>query len=50
MAGDFEKERFLKDFGGDYGYPNAPQSIDEMRANDFKRLNGLKFVPFSLRF
>lgn len=46
MAGDFEKERFLKEFGRDYGYPNAPQNIDEIRATHFKRLSGLNFLPF----
>lgn len=37
---DFEKEQFLKEFGDDYGYPNAPKNIDHIRATEFKRLNG----------
>lgn len=48
MAGDFEKERFLKEFGRDYGYPNAPQNIDEIRATHFKRLS--KWFEFSALF
>ncbi|XP_073149560.1 molybdenum cofactor sulfurase isoform X2 [Henckelia pumila] len=38
MAADPEKERFLKNFGRDYGYPSAPKNIDDLRANEFKRL------------
>lgn len=44
MAGDFEKERFLKEFGRDYGYPNAPQNIDEIRATHFKRLSDIVYL------
>ncbi|KAH6768695.1 molybdenum cofactor sulfurase [Perilla frutescens var. frutescens] len=44
MAGDPDKERFLKEFGRDYGYPNAPQNIDEIRATDFKRLNDVVYL------
>ncbi|KAL6546984.1 Molybdenum cofactor sulfurase [Orobanche minor] len=40
MAADPEKERFLKQFGSDYGYPNAPKDVDEIKATEFKRLNG----------
>lgn len=35
-----DKEAFLKDNGGSYGYPNAPKTIDEIRATEFKRLDG----------
>lgn len=48
MAGDSEKDRFLKEFGRDYGYPNAPKNIDEIRATEFKRLKGLDFPLFQL--
>ncbi|XP_042007194.1 molybdenum cofactor sulfurase-like isoform X2 [Salvia splendens] len=44
MDGEFDKERFLKEFGGDYGYPNAPHNIDQIRANDFKRLNDVVYL------
>ncbi|WVZ03491.1 hypothetical protein V8G54_024297 [Vigna mungo] len=36
--GDGAKEEFLRDFGEHYGYPNGPKSIDQIRANEFKRL------------
>lgn len=36
---DSDKEQFLREFGEDYGYPNAPKSIDEIRATEFKRLD-----------
>lgn len=36
--GDAAKEQFLRDFGENYGYPNAPKSIDQIRATEFKRL------------
>jgi hypothetical protein len=44
------KAEFLKQFGGDYGYPDAPRGIDELRAAEFKRLEGVisrspKFIP-----
>ncbi|KAG9439484.1 hypothetical protein H6P81_019649 [Aristolochia fimbriata] len=38
------KEEFLKEFGEDYGYPNAPKNIDEMRSSEFKRLDGLVYL------
>ncbi|XXG68836.1 hypothetical protein AAC387_Pa06g1841 [Persea americana] len=38
------KEEFLKEFGEDYGYPNAPKNIDEIRASEFKRLDGLVYL------
>ncbi|XP_047981964.1 molybdenum cofactor sulfurase isoform X2 [Salvia hispanica] len=44
MDGEFDKERFLKEFGGDYGYPNALHNIDQIRANDFKRLNDVVYL------
>ncbi|XP_071725755.1 molybdenum cofactor sulfurase isoform X2 [Rutidosis leptorrhynchoides] len=34
------KEEFLKEFGESYGYPNAPNNIDHIRATEFKRLDG----------
>lgn len=37
---DRSKEEFLEQFGADYGYPAAPRGVDEMRAADFKRLEG----------
>jgi hypothetical protein len=37
---DQSKEEFLEQFGADYGYPDAPRGVDEMRAADFKRLEG----------
>ncbi|GAA0147305.1 hypothetical protein LIER_07040 [Lithospermum erythrorhizon] len=44
MSCDMEKEEFLKEFGDDYGYPNAPNKIDEIRATQFKRLDGLVYL------
>lgn len=41
---DSEKEQFLKEFGDDYGYPNAPNNIDHIRATEFKRLNDLVYL------
>uniref|UniRef100_A0A2P2KJB9 Molybdenum cofactor sulfurase n=1 Tax=Rhizophora mucronata TaxID=61149 RepID=A0A2P2KJB9_RHIMU len=40
------KEEFLKEFGEDYGYPNGPKSIDDIRATEFKRLdqNGIVYL------
>nr|XP_043619000.1 molybdenum cofactor sulfurase isoform X2 [Erigeron canadensis] len=34
------KKEFLKEFGESYGYPNAPKNIDDIRATEFKRLDG----------
>ncbi|KAL9226061.1 hypothetical protein vseg_001913 [Gypsophila vaccaria] len=34
-----EKEEFLKEFGTDYGYPDGPKSIDQIRATEFRRLS-----------
>ncbi|KAI3769040.1 hypothetical protein L6452_00136 [Arctium lappa] len=34
------KEQFLKEFGEFYGYPNSPKNIDDIRATEFKRLDG----------
>lgn len=43
-----EKEQFLKEFGSYYGYANSPKNIDEIRATEFKRLNGKIFhLPIS---
>ncbi|XP_028801683.1 molybdenum cofactor sulfurase isoform X1 [Neltuma alba] len=41
---DATKEEFLKEFGQDYGYPNGPKSIDELRATEFKRLQDLVYL------
>nr|GLL38252.1 molybdenum cofactor sulfurase [Ipomoea trifida] len=41
MAVCSEKEDFLEEFGQDYGYPNAPRNIDQIRATEFKRLDGV---------
>ncbi|CAL9107776.1 unnamed protein product [Musa textilis] len=38
------KAEFLKQFGKDYGYPDAPKDIDEIRASEFKRLQGLVYL------
>ena len=35
-----DKEAFLREFGDLYGYPNAPKTIDQIRATEFKRLHG----------
>ena len=48
---DPEKEEFLKEFGADYGYPSGPKSIDQIRATEFKRLDGQIFsLSFQRRF
>lgn len=47
MNTESDKEQFLKEFGSDYGYPNAPKNIDEIRATEFKRLNS-KIFPFQI--
>ncbi|KAF3438269.1 hypothetical protein FNV43_RR21030 [Rhamnella rubrinervis] len=41
---DADKELFLEEFGEFYGYPNGPKSIDEIRATEFKRLDGLIYL------
>uniref|UniRef100_A0A2N9F1C9 Aminotransferase class V domain-containing protein n=1 Tax=Fagus sylvatica TaxID=28930 RepID=A0A2N9F1C9_FAGSY len=41
---DAQKEEFLKEFGADYGYPNGPKTIDQIRATEFKRLDGLVYL------
>ncbi|XP_009361810.2 molybdenum cofactor sulfurase isoform X1 [Pyrus x bretschneideri] len=38
------KEAFLREFGEHYGYPNGPKTIDEIRATEFKRLDGLVYL------
>lgn len=38
------KAEFLKQFGADYGYPDAPRGIDDMRATEFKRLEGTVYL------
>ncbi|KZV31597.1 molybdenum cofactor sulfurase-like [Dorcoceras hygrometricum] len=44
MATDLEKERFLNEFGRDYGYPGAPKNIDDLRDNEFKRLKEVVYL------
>ncbi|XP_070018899.1 molybdenum cofactor sulfurase isoform X2 [Nicotiana sylvestris] len=44
MNTESDKEQFLKEFGSDYGYPNAPKNIDEIRATEFKRLNSTVYL------
>ncbi|KAL2495750.1 Molybdenum cofactor sulfurase [Forsythia ovata] len=44
MAIDPEKERFLRELGEDYGYPNSPKNIDELRATEFKRLDDVAYL------
>ncbi|KAL7130624.1 hypothetical protein ABFS83_13G147100 [Erythranthe nasuta] len=39
-----EKERFLKEFGPGYGYPNSPNNVDHIRATQFKRLNDVVYL------
>ncbi|OWM89521.1 hypothetical protein CDL15_Pgr024269 [Punica granatum] len=41
---DKDKAEFLKEFGDGYGYPDGPKSIDEIRATEFKRLEGLVYL------
>lgn len=41
---DQSKAEFLEQFGGDYGYPDAPRGIDELRAAEFKRLEGMVYL------
>ncbi|XP_021738431.1 molybdenum cofactor sulfurase-like isoform X5 [Chenopodium quinoa] len=36
---EMDKEQFLSEFGKDYGYPDGPKTIDEIRATEFKRLD-----------
>ncbi|XP_044962488.1 molybdenum cofactor sulfurase isoform X1 [Hordeum vulgare subsp. vulgare] len=38
------REEFLEQFGADYGYPDAPRGVDQMRAADFKRLQGTVYL------
>ncbi|KAL3734047.1 hypothetical protein ACJRO7_023404 [Eucalyptus globulus] len=42
--GDQEKQEFLKEFGDGYGYPNGPKSVDQIRASEFNRLDGLVYL------
>nr|AJD81373.1 molybdenum cofactor sulfurase [Ammopiptanthus nanus] len=41
---DDAKKEFLKEFGEDYGYPNGPKSIEQIRDTEFKRLQGLVYL------
>ncbi|PNY07466.1 molybdenum cofactor sulfurase-like protein, partial [Trifolium pratense] len=38
------KEQFLQQFGEHYGYPNAPKTIDQIRATEFNRLQDLVYL------
>ncbi|CAL0328717.1 unnamed protein product [Lupinus luteus] len=44
MEMDAAKQEFLNEFGEHYGYPNAPKSIDQIRATEFTRLQGLVYL------
>ncbi|CAA6658051.1 unnamed protein product [Spirodela intermedia] len=37
-------EEFLRQFGADYGYPGAEKKVEEIRASEFKRLEGLVYL------
>ncbi|KAI7979425.1 Molybdenum cofactor sulfurase [Camellia lanceoleosa] len=41
---DSDKQQFMKEFSGDYGYSNASKNIDQIRATEFKRLDGLVYL------
>ncbi|XP_076928561.1 molybdenum cofactor sulfurase-like isoform X2 [Bidens hawaiensis] len=41
---DTAKHQFLNEFGESYGYPDAPNSIDDIRATEFKRLDGSVYL------
>ncbi|KMZ64025.1 Molybdenum cofactor sulfurase [Zostera marina] len=38
------KGAFLRLYGEDYGYPNSPKNIDQIRALEFKRLEGTVYL------
>lgn len=37
---DDAEEEFLRQFGAEYGYPDAEKKVEEIRASEFKRLEG----------
>lgn len=39
-----DKQQFLNEFGENYGYTNSSKSIDQLRATEFNRLNGLVYL------
>ncbi|MED6130548.1 Molybdenum cofactor sulfurase [Stylosanthes scabra] len=41
---DAAKHEFLNEFGEHYGYPNAPKTIDQIRATEFNRLQDLVYL------
>lgn len=41
---DAARKQFLKEFGESYGYPDAPKNIDDIRATEFKRLDGSVYL------
>lgn len=43
-----DKDEFLEQFGADYGYPDGPKSVDEIRATEFKRLQNGSVLLISL--
>ncbi|KAI4996705.1 hypothetical protein ZWY2020_052047 [Hordeum vulgare] len=45
---EHSREEFLEQFSGDYGYPDAPRGVHQMRAADFKRLQGVGAIEFIL--
>ncbi|PKA57150.1 Molybdenum cofactor sulfurase [Apostasia shenzhenica] len=38
------KEEFLRQFGNDYDYRDAPKNIDNIRSTEFKRLEGIVYL------
>lgn len=44
---DPDKDEFLQEFGEGYGYPDGPKSVDQIRASEFSRLEGLAHAPCS---
>ncbi|XP_030474904.1 molybdenum cofactor sulfurase [Syzygium oleosum] len=41
---DPDKDEFLQEFGEGYGYPDGPKSVDQIRASEFSRLDGLVYL------
>ncbi|KAJ4835539.1 hypothetical protein Tsubulata_028426 [Turnera subulata] len=39
MDNEEDKREFLNQYGLDYGYPNGPKTVDEIRATEFNRLH-----------
>ena len=43
------KEEFMREFGANYGYPGAEKNIEDIRALEFKRLEGTLFEEFLVK-